>query len=132
MRTLFKKYLIASVSIFIVSRAQLGLAVSDNLSSYTYAGLILSILLLIKSFTDTLLFPIHLITLNFSKWLIYLALIYLWSLITPEVKFLSFNFSGFRIGPLIINPSHISYWLSVIIMSLILILTIKFFSWVVK
>ena len=70
MRTLFKKYLIASVSIFIVSRAQLGLAVSDNLSSYTYAGLILSILLLIKSFTDTLLFPIHLITLNFSKWLI--------------------------------------------------------------
>ena len=132
MRTLLRKYIIATMSIFLVSRLRLGLLVTDSLNSYLYAGLILFILLLLKPFIDTLLFPLHLITLNLSNWLTYLALIYFWSLIIPQVKFLTVNFSDFNLGPLTVSSTPIPYWLSVIIMSLSLVLTVKFFTWLVK
>lgn len=132
MRFLIKKYLASAISIYLVNQLHLGLIVENGFSGLTFAALVLLILLFIKPFIDTLLFPINLLTLNLTNWLTFIIFIYFWSLITPDVRFLAVNFSGIKTGLITIGPMMIPYWLSVIVMSLILIFLIKYLSWLFK
>lgn len=132
MRYLLKKYLVYFLSIYFLSEANLGLQVYSSWNGYLLAAIILLIILLFKPLIDVLLFPIHLLTLNLTSWLIYIILIYLWSVITPNIKFQAFNLSKITLGSLSMDQIMIPYWVSVIIMSLSLVIIIKIFDWILK
>ena len=132
MHTLINKYLTSFLSVYFISQINLGLSISDNWESYFFSTFVLFVLLLLKPVIDTLLFPVNLLTLNLTNWLTYIFFIYIWSVLTPAVKFISIDFPGLNIGPLAINRMYISYWFSVIFTSLAIILAVKFFSWIMK
>lgn len=127
-----KKYLVYFLSIFLLSELNLGLQIDSGWNGYFLASFILLIILIIKPLIDVLLFPVHLLTLNLSNWITYLVLIYLWSVITPHVKFQTFNLSKISFWPVSIDRIMIPYWISVIIMSLSLVIIIKIFDWILK
>lgn len=132
MRYLLKKYLVYFLSIYFLSESNLGLQVYSGWNGYLLAAIILLIILLFKPLIDVLLFPVHLLTLNLTSWLIYLILIYLWSVVTPNIKFQAFNLSKITLGSLSMDRIMIPYWVSVIIMSLSLVIIIKIFDWILK
>lgn len=129
MKSLLRIYLIITLSIYLVSHMSLGFSISKNLESLFYASLILFILLMIKPIIDTILFPINLLTLSLTKWLTYILFIFVWSVIAPDVKFMPFSFSGIKTSIVILPQMMITYWMSVLINSLLLIFLIKFFKW---
>lgn len=124
--------MITFISVYSVSNLNLGLSVEDNLSAYIFSSLILFILLILKPVVDTFLFPIHLITLNMTKWFTFAFIIYFWSALAPEVKIVSFKIPKISLGVLTVGQSIIPFWLSVLVMSLILIFTSQFLFWVFK
>jgi len=132
MRSILKKYLIILTAVYLIRELNLGLEVNGFLADILFSVLILFILLLIKPFIDVLMLPINLLTLNLSNWFLFIFVIFFWTVITPKVKFIAFNFPGIKFASLTISQMMIPYWLSVILMSFLLILSIKFLTWLLK
>ena len=132
MRSLLKKYLIIFVSIYLIGSLDLGLLVSTDNQEIFFAAVVLFLMLLVKPFIDALMLPINLLTLNLSNWLLFISFVFVWSVITPGVKFIAFNFPKVILASVQISSMMIPYWFSVILMSLLLVLTIKFLNWILK
>ena|SRR3989344_5124392 len=132
MRFILKKYISYLLSVYILAGIYPGLLVSGGTRGFLLASVFLLVILFIKPFIDAVLFPIHLLTLNLSNWLTYILLIYLWTLISPEVRILSVSISKFSFASVTITPLMIPYWLSVIIMSVSLVLLIKIFTFILR
>ena len=132
MRSLLKKYLIIFVSIYLIGSLDLGLLVSTDNQEIFFAAAVLFLMLLVKPFIDVLMLPVNLLTLNLSNWLLFISFVFVWSVIAPGVNFIAFNFPKVKFASVQISSMMIPYWFSVILMSLLLVLTIKFLNWIMK
>lgn len=132
MKSLLKNYLTSFLSVYFTANWGFGLIVSSGLNNYFYVSFILALILSLKPFLDAILFPLNLITLNMTGFLVYLILIYLWVLFLPQVTFSKFSFSGLNLGIINLSPFSLSGFLAIILISLTLIMFIRFFAWAFK
>lgn len=129
MKTLLRRYLTSFFAVYFTSQFSFGLIINGNLKDFFYVSLILALILSLKPFLDTILFPLNLITLNMTGWLIYLIMIYFWSLILPQVHFGRFYFSGLNLGIIQLSPFSSGGVIAIILISVVLILFLKAFEW---
>lgn len=129
------RYLIKNLFIFLISVISLMLAIDQIKIIDGWVGLLYSVLVLfmlywlVKPVIGIIFFPINLVTLNLSAWLIDILIFYIWTLISPQVKIGNWHFAGLNKGPISISGYDFAAWQVIIISGILLSIFIKFYKW---
>jgi len=121
MRTLFKHFLIDTISLYMISQAVRGIVFEKGIETLLLTGLVLMLItLLVRPVINILLLPINLVTFGLFKWVGYAITLYLVTLIVPGFKLANFYFSG-----------YVSYWFSFPSITLVGIFAFVAFSFLI-
>lgn len=133
MKSILKTYIINTSSIYLLTIFIPAVTIKGGFETLLYASLILSILNnLISPVINIIMFPINLLTLNITAWILNIVMIYVWTLIVRSVIISSWSVSSFRLGPLFISPFILDPWQVLITAAVVLIILIKIIGYIMK
>ncbi|MBM3283531.1 phage holin family protein [Candidatus Gottesmanbacteria bacterium] len=133
MRTILKKYFIILISVFILTQIIPSISISGKWQGLFYSSFVLCILLYIaQPIINLIMLPLNLLTLNMTSWILNILIIFIWTLIVPQVKISDWQFNGGKIGPLSFSSFYFVYWQVVILAGISITLIIQFVKWLVK
>lgn len=122
MRTIFKHFLIDTVSLYLISQAVNGIVFAEGFYTLFLAGFVLMLAtLIVRPIINVLLLPINLITFGLFKWVTYAITLYLVTLVVPGFSLGEFVYAGFN-----------SYWFSIPAISLSGVLAFIVFSFIIS
>ena len=122
MRTIFKHFLINTVSLYLISLIVSGIVFGDGTYSLLLTGAVLTVTtLIIRPIINILLLPINLVTFGLFRWVGFAITLYIVTLIVPGFKLFDFAFKGFS-----------SYWFSIPSVTLSGILAFIAFSFLIS
>jgi len=121
-RTIFKHFLINTVSLYLISLIVSGIVFGDGTYSLLLTGAVLTVTtLIIRPIINILLLPINLVTFGLFRWVGFAITLYIVTLIVPGFKLFDFAFKGFS-----------SYWFSIPSVTLSGILAFIAFSFLIS
>lgn len=130
MKKILRKYVIISLSLYFLTLTIKAFQIQGNLTDFLYASFIMYLLLnILKPLLNIVFFPINLLTLNLSAWLINIGIFYIWSLLVPHVKIGTWNFQGLTLGSLQISAFRLDYFFTYFALAILFRLFINFFHW---
>lgn len=130
MKTILKKYLTVIISVFILMQLINSVKIGGGLEGVLIASLLLGVLVfLVNPVLQIITLPLNILTLNFVSWIIYVLLIYVWTIIAG-VKIGPWAFKGFRFGSLTLSPFLFSAWQTLIVSGIVFTLIFKFIGWI--
>lgn len=130
MKYIVRQYFIYAGAAHILTLMVPAFTIAGNWKDFLYAVLLLTVLFfLVKPLANILFFPLHLITLNLSAWLLNIALVLVWALVSSAVEISPWNFPGISIASVSISPVQLSYWPSAMSISFLLVLIINISQW---
>lgn len=116
MKYLLKKYFIFSFSAHVVTLMVPAFTIQGSWKEFVIASLLLTVFfVIIKPLTTIVLFPVHLLTLNLSSWIVSAVLVYTWVTVDPYTSISAWDFPGMSIGSFILAPVQLSYWISALV-----------------
>ena len=125
MKYLIRVFLFNVFAIWITSQIIPGFHVGGAWQAILFAGLVLSLLMLIVAPILKILFiPINIITFGLLSWFINVIVIYLLTLVVPDVTVSEWTFSGIGWAGFVVPFMTVSYFFSLIISTF----SITFFS----
>ena len=133
MKSIFKHYIIDTISLYLVSQAVTGIVFEKGLESLLLTGLGLMLTsFLVKPIINLLLLPLNLLTFGLFRWISSAITLYIVTLVVPGFKILAFHFQGFS-SPWIDIPSiSLLSPLSFIVFSFILTTVTSLVYWLIK
>lgn len=133
MKLVAKKILAVFISVYFLTQIIDQVSVKGGIYGMFYGSVILGGLYwILKPVLSIIFFPINMITLNLSSWLIDIFIFYLWTLIFPMVKISNWYFPGISIGPLTIFPYNFVGWQIYLVSALLLSILLKFNRWLLN
>ena len=133
MKTLLKKYFVITVSIYLLTQIIPSINISGRWHGLFYSSFILSILLYVaQPIINLLMLPLNLLTLNLTSWLLNIIILYIWTLLVPEVHVTSWQANAGNIGPISFSSFYLAYWQVIVVAGIALTFIIQFIKWLVK
>ena len=133
MKSLIKIYLIATLSLFFVSKFFSGIVLEKGLVSLALAGLgLAAVSLLIKPLINLLLLPLNLVTFGLFRWVSSAIALYLVTLVVPGFKISGFHFAGLTTHWLDIPAFGLPGILAFVGFSFALSIISSFLHWLIK
>ena len=84
-------------------------------------GLVLTILsTLVSPLVKILLIPINFMTLWFLSWIVHAIILYLLTILVPEVQIVPWTFPGGSYGGFVVPPVHLTFPFALILTSLVI------------
>lgn len=121
MKYLLRVFLFNSFSLWLVSELLPALSISGGWQVILFAGLVLSLLMLIIAPILKILFiPINIITFGLFSWLINGIVLYLLTVFVPQVTISAWTFPGLSLSGFIIPRAQVSYAFALIVVSVAL------------
>ncbi len=121
MKYLLRVFLFNIFSIWITSQILPTLRIRGGWQTILLAGATLSLLMLIvKPILKILFIPINLLTFGLLSWFVNVMVIYILTIVVPEVMILSWTFPGFTSSGFAIPAIRLTYFLSLVATSLII------------
>lgn len=119
MKYLVRVFLFNVFGIWITSQILPTLAIHDGWQILLLAGATLSLLMLIvKPILKILFIPINILTFGFLSWFINVIVVYILTIVVPEVSIRPWIFPGATWGGFVIPSINLSYFLALIVTSL--------------
>lgn len=133
MRTLFKHYIIETLTLYLVSSAVSGIIFKNGLSTMFLAGFALMIIsVIVKPVIHILLLPINLVTFGVFKWVAVVIALYLVTLVVPGFEITNFSFAGYNSYWFYLPPIMITGVLAFVAFSFLISFVSSIISWVFK
>lgn len=133
MKTLLKRFIIDTVSLYAISLTISGIVFEKGVETLLLTGFVLMLTtFIIQPIINLLLLPINLITFGLFKWVTYAVTLYLVTLAVPGFKLLHFAFSGFQSVWFSIPPVSIGGPLSFIAFSFLISFVSSLIYWIFK
>lgn len=133
MKGILKTYIINTSSVYLLTVLIPAVSIKGGFEALLYASLVYSILNnLVSPVINIIMFPINLLTLNITAWMLNIVMIYIWTLIVRSVIITSWSVSPFHLGPLLITPFILEPWQVLITAAVVLIILIKFIGYIMK
>lgn len=130
MRSLLKKFSIITLSLFLLTQIIPSVTITGTWKDYLIASVFLSIfILIVLPIGNILIFPLNILTLNFTSWILAIVIIFIWSAVTPNVHIAPWNFPGLPIGPVSFVKTSMPGWEVIIVSAILLTLIRKFLEW---
>jgi putative membrane protein len=121
MKHLIRVFLFNVFALWLTSQLIPGFVIPGGWQTTLFAGLILSLLMLIVTPLLKILFiPINILTFGLLSWFINVIIIYLLTVFVPEIHVSAWIFRGASFLGFIIPVIHISYFVNLVITSLII------------
>lgn len=123
MRRLIRSFAFSVVALWFTTQLVPTLVIIGNWQTLVAAGLVLTLLnLIISPILKILFIPINFITFGLLSWFVNVIILYLLTLFVPQVQIHEWNFPGASLAGFVIPPTHLSYFLSLVISSILVTL----------
>ena len=133
MKSLLKRYLVVTVSLFTLTQLINSVSISGGWRQFLLASFVLSVIIyIVKPILNLIMLPINLITLNMASWILTFVCIYLWTFLVRDVNIGPWQFEGLNTGPLKLSGLTLVSWQVVFLSSVVLTFLIQFYNWIVK
>lgn len=121
MKYLVRLFLFHVFALWFTSQVLPTLIVRGNWQVLFTGGLVLSLLMLLIAPVLRILFiPINILTFGLLSWFVNVVVLWLLTLVVPEISVRAWTFPGSSWGGFVIPPIHLDYVPSLIISSLVL------------
>ncbi len=119
MKHLVRVFLFNVFALWLTSQIVPGLMITGGWQTILFGGFILCLLMLIVTPILKILFiPINILTFGLLAWLVNVIVIYLLTLFVPEMRVIAWAFPGWTWGGFVVPNIEVSYFLSLVIVSL--------------
>lgn len=133
MKTILRKTSFNAVSLFAVSQMVAGFKVDGGLQTYVLAGLTLAILsFIVKPIITILTLPLNMATLGAFSFLTNALILYLLTIIVPQITISSFVFPGLSFLGFVIPKISLNVFFAYIVCAFLLSFIVSFINWLVK
>lgn len=123
MKYILRVYLFNTFALLLVKELFPALLIEGGVLTVLFAGIVLTILMLVvKPVLKILLIPINFITFGLANWCINVVILYLLTLILPEVIVRQYVFPGLSWQGFVIPSMELNYLMSLFIVSVSLTL----------
>jgi putative membrane protein len=123
MKQIIRSFLFHIVALWFTTQLLPSLVIIGNWQTIVGAGMILTLLtLFIQPLLKILFLPINFLTLGLASWLIDVILLWLLTVVVPQVQVRAWDFAGFSAGGFTLPALHVSYGWSLIVTTLFLML----------
>lgn len=133
MKGILRNTVFNAIALFIISQILLGVNISGGIKTLIISGFILSILFIVlKPILNLFSLPLNVVTLGLFSFLTNAILLYILTILVPNISISQFTFNGFSFAGFVIPVMHFGTFWAFIISAGALSLTINFFHWLVK
>lgn len=130
MKKLLRIFLINLFALWSSSYLIAGFEIKNGVESFLKAAFFFSLInIFLKPLLKLLLLPINLLTLGLFSWILNVMLIYILTLIVPQVQVHPFDFPGFAYQGFVIPPIHFDLFWTFVVSSFIISLVSSFLHW---
>jgi putative membrane protein len=129
-KDLLRKYLFLLFSIYGLTLLLPSVSIGGGFEGIVWSSLIFFIMTaLLRPVLKVLLFPLHVLTLSASMWIVDILLFIIWTFITPAVTVSGGIIPLVKVGLIRIGPISLVYWQSLVLGGILLRLFVKSFEW---
>lgn len=133
MKSIIRRITYYSAALFVTSQVLEGVRVNGGLGTYIIGGIVLSILfLLIKPILSIITLPLNIITLGLFSFLTNAIILYLLTILIPDISISAFKFNGFSFLGFVIPQFSINNFFAFVIASILLSIIVGFLKWLIK
>lgn len=130
MKGLLRAFLITFFALWLTAKAVAGFTYSGGYQILLLATLVLFLLNLFGRPLLRLFFlPLNFLTLGLFSWVINVGLLYLLTLIVPQIKIVPFQFPGFAYQGFAIPPIYFTYLYTLVLGAFIISFISNFLTW---
>jgi putative membrane protein len=124
MKGIVRSFLFHIVALWFTTQLIPTLVIIGNWQTLAGAGLVLTLLtLFIQPLLKILFLPINFLTLGLASWLVDVVLLWLLTVLVPRVQVAPWDFPGFSFAGITLASQRLSYPVSLIVTTFILMLT---------
>lgn len=133
MKKIFKHFVIASLSLYLITLFVDGLVFEEGIKTFALTGAALTgVHYIVRPIINILLLPINLITFNLFKWISSAIALYLVTLIVTGFKIEAFLFAGFSNKWVSIPQVNFTGFLAYVFYSIVISLLTSVIIWFIK
>ncbi|MCL4382992.1 MAG: phage holin family protein [Patescibacteria group bacterium] len=133
MKTLLRLFLYSTFALWLTQVVSGGLKIAGGLETQIIAGAALAfIYLFVKPILKLFFLPINLLSLGLLSWLINVAILYVLTLMVPQITISAWQFSGLSYQGFSLPSYYFSQTTSFVASALILSFFINFLVWLSK
>lgn len=133
MKSIVRNIAFYALSLFALTQLLAGVKISGGLTIYVIGGAILSIMfLVVKPILSIVTLPLNVITLGTFSFLINAIILYLLTIVVPNISIKGFEFSGFSFAGFIVPKLFLNTFFAFIISSFLLSIFVSFLTWLTK
>lgn len=124
MKQIIRSFLFHIVALWFTTQIVPTLVIIGNWQTLVGAGAVLTLLtMFIQPLLKILFLPINFLTLGLASWVVDVALLWLLTVLVPQVQVAPWDFPGFSVVGITLGPQHLSYPVSLVVTTFILMLT---------
>ncbi|KKU80963.1 hypothetical protein A2875_05245 [Candidatus Gottesmanbacteria bacterium RIFCSPHIGHO2_01_FULL_46_14] len=121
MRYLVRMFFFNTFSLWFTSQILPTIILPKGWQPLLLIGLVLTILsTLVAPLIKILLIPINFMTLGFLSWLVHAVILYLLTILMPEVEIVPWTFPGGSYGGFVVPPLYLTFPFALILTSLVI------------
>lgn len=130
MKRIFRTFIYSLFTLWLTPILIPAFKVNGDWQTLIIAGLVLSfITLFIKPILKILFLPINILSLGLLSWIINVIVLYLVTLVMPQITVSSWNFTGFSYNGFIVPGYNFNSYLSFILISFAVSLILGLLDW---
>lgn len=132
MKGIIRNTVINGVSLAVLDQIIPGVTIYGGFKTYVFAGLVLSLLLLIiKPILNIFSLPLNMITLGLFSFFTNSIILYLLTVLVTEIKITKFTFEGFTYAGFVVPAMTFNSLWAFVVTAAILSIIIGFFQWLI-
>lgn len=133
MKALLRNIIINSFALSLLPKIVPGVEVLDGLWTFIVGGIVLTLVFMIlKPVITILTFPLNFITFGAFSLASNALLLYVLTLVIPEVTVSAFSYQTFAFAGFVIPSIHFNIFFSYVFSAIILSTLLSFFQWLLK
>lgn len=130
MKNFIRRVLVYAFALFFLSEAIDGVAISGGLQTYIFGGVVFALLyMFLKPVLHIVALPFNLITMGWFSFIINALLLYLLTVLVPDISITSFVFSGFTFVGFVIPKISLVGIFAFVVSSIVLSGLVGFLYW---
>jgi putative membrane protein len=132
-KSIVRKIVFYSVALYLVAQVLNGISVSGGLVTYIIGGVILSLLfIIVKPILSLITLPLNIITLGLFSFIINAIIIYLLTVLVPNIAISAFIFKGISFVGFVVPQFSVNNFFAFIFASILLSLIVGFLKWLTE
>lgn len=133
MKKLIRNTTVNGVALYLISLTLAGVAIAGGLTTYLFGGVALSVMnVTVRPVLSVLSLPLNLVTLGLFSFFSNAIILYILTVIIPNIKIRAFTFEGFSFAGFVVPDIYFNSFFAYVAAAAVLSLFYSYFEWLTK